>query len=83
MKLVSYILLGVALLLAILALVLFLKESQEKRSVVLESLEKARDAKAVKKAKEEIDIIEDLENEINSYENLKNTDHASTKKETE
>lgn len=83
MKLVSYILLGVALLLAIIGLVLLIKQNQEKRDAVLTALEKARDVKATKKAEKEKDIIEDLEKEINDYENLKNTDHASTKKETE
>jgi len=83
MKLVSYILLGVALLLAILGFVLLIKSDREKRSAVSESLEKARDAKAAKKAENEKDIIKDLEKEINDYENSKNTDHASKKKETE
>lgn len=81
MKLVSYILLGVALLLAIIGLVLLLKLDREKRNAVLESLEKARDMKAVKKAEKGSNGLSD-EKEFHHPE-LKNEDHASKKEKTE
>ena len=84
MKIVSYILLGVALLLAIIALVFMVKDDREKRIAVLESLKKARMTKAAKKTENEFQT--DLDNEIEQIENVKTLDkenHASKKEELE
>lgn len=78
MKLIAYILLGVAVLLSVIALVFIVKIGRDKRVLVLEHLERARTMKAAKKAESE--RLSDIESEINSIENSNNVDHASEKK---
>lgn len=77
MKLIAYILLGVAVLLSVIALVFIVKIGRDKRILVLEHLERARTMKAAKKAENE--RLSDIESEINSIENSNNVDHASEK----
>ncbi len=58
------------------------KHDREKRIAVLESLSKAREAKAAKKTEDE--FSKDLEKEIEEIENVKtldNKDHASKKED--
>ncbi len=84
MKIISFILLGVALLLAVIGLVFYAKIDRDKRIVVLESLKKARDIKAAKKA--EIDFTNDpeleIEDEIENVRILNTKSDASKEKET-
>ncbi|KKM08712.1 hypothetical protein LCGC14_1723360 [marine sediment metagenome] len=75
MKIISFILLGVALLLAVIGLVFYSKIDRDKRIIVLESLKKARDIKAAKKA--ETDFANDLENEVDEVENMKILNNGS------
>ena len=75
MKIISFILLGVALLLAVIGLVFYAKIDRDKRIVVLEGLKKAREMKAAKKA--ETDFANDLENEVDEVENMKILNNGS------
>ena len=77
MKSISYILFFIAGSLALIGMIIYLGNEKKKRDLQLDSLEKARQAKAEKK-KIDQDYIDDLEKEINSTENLKSD--ASTKK---
>lgn len=78
MKFISYILLGIAGAVAIIGGFLFFKQKNDKRQNVLDSLEKARQAKAEKRKSEvsqDIAEMESLQDQIEK-ELINNSNHG-------
>ena len=83
MKYISYILMGISAMLAILALVLLLKKEAVLRDKLLDTLQNARDTKAtIRDTAKEAKIMADEIQKIDDEKTIKKERNDSTKEKT-